>query len=238
MKKLVVAQFRTGVLEQNEQAAFRSSLGLPDDTLQFINILTTADEYPEPATLAGIIVAGSGDNSLTNDHAWFDPFSSYIREVLERDIPYLGICFGHQLLAKIIGARVVRDPAQRELGTVSITLTPSGVRDPLFTGVNPTFYTIAGHNDSVVDLPQNTVALATNETCSMQAFRMSDQSTVYGVQFHPELTERDYRERLLQYRTHYEDHGSDFDELLARGRMPTNDDRVLKNFLQLAYGKF
>ncbi|MFZ5445393.1 MAG: glutamine amidotransferase-related protein [Myxococcota bacterium] len=99
--------------------------------------------------------------------------------------PVLGVCFGHQLLAWRHGARVVRNPQGRELGTVFVELTAAGRSCPLLGALPPRFDVQATHEDMVVKGDAPLEVLATNEKCALQAFSVGRQA--WGVQFHPEM---------------------------------------------------
>jgi GMP synthase (glutamine-hydrolysing) len=109
----------------------------------------------------------------------------YLREAAQAGLAVLGICFGHQLLGAAYGARVRRNPAGREMGTVRCALTGAGQSDPLFDGVPPRFEVQATHEDFVEGTPDGAEILASNASTENQAFRIGDR--IRGVQFHPEM---------------------------------------------------
>ena len=125
-----------------------------------------------------------------------------------RGTPVLGVCFGHQLLARAAGGRVVLNPRGREIGTVRVQLTEAGRRDPLFawTAGAGELETQATHTDAVDPLPPGATLLASNENTAAQAYRLSE--TVAGVQFHPELWAEAMRDLIA----------SRSDKLAAEGR--------------------
>src|SRR5207248_8736486 len=105
-----------------------------------------------------------------------------------RGLPVLGVCFGHQLLARAAGGDVVQNPRGREIGTVRVPLTEAGCKDPLFSWASGAEIEVqATHVNAVDHLPCGATVLASNENTAAQAFRLSE--TVAGVQFHPELWE-------------------------------------------------
>ena len=129
--------------------------------------------------------------------------------LLKLDIPVLGVCFGHQLLARSAGGEVVVNPRGREIGTVTVKLTEAGRKDPLFAWASSDEIEVqATHLDAVDPLPPGATILASNENCAVQAYRLSE--TVAGVQFHPELSADAMRDLIL----------SRTDKLLAEGRDP------------------
>jgi GMP synthase (glutamine-hydrolysing) len=153
----------------------------------------------------GIIVTGS-PLSVTEKAPWMLELGDAL---LRLEIPVLGVCFGHQLLARAAGGDVVLNPRGREIGTVSIKLTEAGRRDPLFAWASEDEIEVqATHLDAVDPLPPGATILASNENCAAQAYRLSE--TVAGVQFHPELWAEAMRDLILSRR----------DKLLAEGRDP------------------
>lgn len=227
MKSLLIIQFRNNELESAEQQSFTKIPHPPSQRIVFFNGLLQID-YPPLDSLSGIILAGSGDHSMTKSHPWYDALVTYITGAIHESIPVLGICFGHQFLGRMLGAQVVSDAAQREIGTVPIRLTLAGEQDPLCEGLPNPFRSITGYNDSVTNLPQDLVLLASDQTCASQAFRYKTER-VWGVQFHPELTVDDYRHRLAYYYDAY-GHGAAYESLAARGTGSLHAERVLKNF--------
>jgi GMP synthase (glutamine-hydrolysing) len=133
----------------------------------------------------GVIVLG-GTMSVqdTVDYPFLLPLKKWIEEVVRREIPFLGICLGGQLLAEVLGGRV-RLQERGEKGCQEISLTDVGTTDPLFSGVPKSFVSFQWHNDSF-DPPPDALHLARSDTCPYQAFRCG--KAAYGIQFHPEVT--------------------------------------------------
>ncbi len=140
----------------------------------------------EPASdVAGVVLSGSPRD------AWGpDPVNEVLCGVIHRcrtrRIPFLGVCYGHQLLGRALGGRVGRDPAGWELGTVPLRLTPAGERSPLFRGIPAEFQALQSHADAVLELPPGCELLASGTHTEIQSF--SCESLLFGVQFHPETS--------------------------------------------------
>lgn len=150
-------------------------------------------EEPLPAVsgISALIVLGGAMNA--NDeavHPFLCGLKVLIRQVVQAGIPYLGICLGGQLLAGAMGARVVQNRWE-ELGTLPVRLSKSGITDPLFAGIPEEFATFQWHHDSF-DLPLEAILLASSPACPHQAFRLGERA--WGLQFHPEVTERIIRD--------------------------------------------
>ena len=125
----------------------------------------------------GVIISGS-QSSVYDDHRpWIQELSRWVEGAIADDLPILGVCWGHQLLAQILGGTV--RGGSYELGYVEVT---QEVDDPIWTGLPNPFTVFATHSDHVVEMPPDARLLASNET-GVQAFR---HEQVYAVQFHPE----------------------------------------------------
>jgi len=183
--RLLVVQTGTTHLHGDYPRWFERALGmeLPVIRAHAGEALFPALERLHPR---GIIVTGS-PLSVTEQAPWMPRLGEDLLRVGERGTPILGVCFGHQLLARAAGGGVVLNPRGREIGTVRVQLTEAGRKDPLFAPwVNGSDLEVqATHVDAVDPLPPGATVLASNENTAAQAFRLSE--TVAGVQFHPEL---------------------------------------------------
>ena len=124
---------------------------------------------------------GAGDDA---EHAWLGPEKRLVREAVEAERPFLGVCLGVQLLAAALGARVY-DAEQPEIGLLPVELTAEGRDDPLFAGLDERLMSLQWHGDTF-DLPSGAVRLAHSPPVPNQAFRAGERA--YGVQFHLEVT--------------------------------------------------
>jgi len=164
----------------------------------------------------GIIVTGS-PLSVIEKAPWMLQLGDELLRAGERGTPVLGVCFGHQLLARAAGGDVVQNPRGREIGTVSVQLTDAGRKDPLFAWAGgPEIQVQATHVDAVDPLPAAATVLASNENTAAQAYRLSE--TVAGVQFHPELWGAAMRDLILSRRDKLAAEGRDPEALSARVR--------------------
>jgi len=143
------------------------------------------ETLPPLHSLAGVIITGS-PAMVTDQTDWMRSLASWIAQVVERNIPLLGVCFGHQLLAQAMGGGVDYHPEGREIGTVAINLTNEGRKDFLLGHLPETFTAHVTHAQTVTRLPANALRLAGNPYEAHHAFRLGDSA--WGVQFHPEFT--------------------------------------------------
>jgi len=120
--------------------------------------------------------------------------SKYIEEVIESNKPCLGICFGAQLLAHLLGAAVRKNPVA-EIGGYEVKLTPQGEEDPCFAGFPTVFPVLHWHADTF-DVPKQAKLLVEGEDCRNQAFRFQN---ILGLQFHLEVTLKLLEKWLEEY---------------------------------------
>jgi len=144
---------------------------------------------PQPDGIDAAIVFGAEAQVDQEDaYDWLRPEKRFVRELMERGTPLLGVCFGSQLLAEAAGAEV-RRAAEPEIGWHEVDLTPEGRADPVLGFLPERFESLQWHHYEWL-LPPGATALARSERC-LQAFRLGDRP-VWGVQFHPEVTEADF----------------------------------------------
>jgi GMP synthase (glutamine-hydrolysing) len=247
LKPLLMVQFRTDERGRTlEQEAIREKCtggAGPTPALIFLNAFDAENEpvFADPEALLsrvrGVILGGSaefyfgGNGSLEQDEAhraMLERLRPFISALFTHDVPTLGICFGHQLLATLLGETVARDPDQAEAGSFAVHMTADGKRDPLFLGMPEEWGAFFMHRDSALGVPQESVLLASGTRSSVGAFRY--KTRVYGVQFHPELDRQDHEERV---RLHPEYIAGDVEDFLASLEWVPHARKVLWNFLAI-----
>jgi len=233
--RLVLFQIREDSVPMlQEQSCFIERCQVARDQFTFINIVDTPNvSWKDVEDAHAVFIGGAGAFSVKEDHRFTNALGDLVHEIIERDRPLFGACWGHQFIVKTTGGTVVEDPEQEEIGTFSISLTPDGVADPLFGALPTPFWAQLGHKDSVIKLPPGWRELASSARSRNQAIRLEGKP-VYGTQFHSELNEERLRERLLVYLDDYI--GGDHDEFekIIRGLRPSIDaDRMMARFLEL-----
>jgi GMP synthase (glutamine-hydrolysing) len=158
-------------------------LALPESALRLIDLREDAP-LPAPQTCAGAIMTGS-HAMITEQAPWMRRAADWLPRLLAARRPYLGICFGHQMLAHALGGKVDFHPRGREIGTVDIQQRPAGADDALFRHLPARFRAHAVHAQTVVELPPDAVHLAGNDFEPHHAFRVGEHA--WGIQFHPEF---------------------------------------------------
>lgn len=133
----------------------------------------------------GVLVLG-GEMGAHDDHAhhWLAPLKRGLREAADAQVPLLGICLGHQLLAVALGGDVVRNPRGQAVGLFETGWTDAAASDPLTGGLAPGARGIQWNSDLVTELPPGATVLAQTAEGDLQVARFAP--TAWGVQLHPE----------------------------------------------------
>jgi GMP synthase-like glutamine amidotransferase len=161
---------------------------------QFDVFHTPAFEYPDSFDpYDAVLLTGSKADAFSPD-PWVVELRSRIAGLLEQKKKLLGICFGHQIIALVLGAKVGRAPQGWGVGRMSydwhvadLPLAPEDGRIAM----------LASHRDQVLELPENAVLLASNAHCPVAGYAIGEE--VFCVQGHPEFVE-DYSLFLMNKR--------------------------------------
>lgn len=191
------------------------------------------NEFPDTLdNVSGLIITGSS-KEVYDGEPWIHATGDWIHVAQEKKIPTLGVCFGSQLIAQVEGGIVTKNPMGREVGTCSVRLVTEAQNDPLFKGL-PTALTVQqSHQSAMVAMPQNAEVLAENEY-GVQAYRIKNES-MWGVQFHPEVSTDTLRKVLEFRRPILEQEGIDVDQKIRTLKSANDAQRILKNFLNVVY---
>lgn len=189
------------------------------------------------AEFSGVIVGGSPFTTSDPEESKSDvqrrveaELGTLVRDVVARDLPFLGACYGVGTLGVLTGG-VVDGTYAEAVGAVPVTLTDAGRADPVFGTMPTTFDAFVGHKEAVRVPPPGAVVLATSPECPVQAFRVGEN--VYATQFHPELDVPGIETRIDVYRHAGYFSPDEVDTLLAEVRQAdvTHASGVLRAFV-------
>lgn len=150
------------------------SFGLPPDTLTHhalralkVKPETVITVHPDEGELFDLddpsidaIVLGGSVVMADEGRPWQPGFEEWIRAIVNRGIPLLGICFGHQTIAKALGGHVANDPHGREFGVTTLHKTATGKKHFMLEGLDDSFILSVCHLQSVLEAPKGAVLLA------------------------------------------------------------------------------
>ncbi|WDP89919.1 MAG: glutamine amidotransferase [Desulfobacter sp.] len=189
------------------------------------------DALPGPETVLGAVISGS-HAMVTEEAAWSLALENWTRRAVAGGMPLLGICYGHQVLARAMGGTVDFHPQGTEIGTVDISCLEACRTDPLFSRLPDTFKGHVVHSQTVTGLPAGAVPLAANTFEPHHAFRIGE--VAWGVQFHPEFDESAEQGYIRNLSEKARAQGQDPDQLVAAVRETPHAAALLKGFGELA----
>jgi GMP synthase-like glutamine amidotransferase len=156
----------------------------------------TAREFQFPDLEDGythLILTGS-EASILKRERWVYKEIEFVLEAIDRKIPILGSCWGHQLLAvTLAGPAHVKRSAHPEIGWLPLEI----IEEETLIGKKGQAYVFSSHFDEVVDLSQDFRVFASSENCQIHAFQWNT-SPVWGIQSHPEMTIMDAQHYLRE----------------------------------------
>lgn len=183
MARLRLALLNASHNDENTTRNFRRELDA--DLVEFD---VTGGDLPTSFDFDGCVVTGSRASVYWED-PWITPLKQWVGAAIDEGLPFLGVCYGHQLLADVLGGEV-EGMGEYEIGYREIERT----RDSrLFEGMADSFTAFTTHSDAVVALPEGAEVLAENEYGN-HGFR---KGRVFGVQFHPEYDPETARDITL-----------------------------------------
>lgn len=207
---------------------------LAENHIPYHVIRTYAGEaLPAVASLEAAIVLGTPISVRDHlQHEYLKRLFGFIADAVRRDLPFLGVCFGGQFLARVLGADVGRNQV-REIGIYKATLTEAGQQDRIFAGIEPEFDVFHWHADTF-QVPFGATLLATGQTCRNQAFR---KGKAVGIQFHIEPRTDEIPYWCDEYATELTEEGKTKDLIVREycacaGQMRKLSYQLMQNFLR------
>jgi GMP synthase-like glutamine amidotransferase len=167
--------------------------GIFRDFLAEDGIAWDAVELDEGEAIPGLgaydalwVMGGPMDVWEEDAHPWLGPEKAAIHEaVTDRDMPFLGLCLGHQLLAEALGGEV-GPAAEPEIGVLEVALSEAGRQSPFLAGMAAAGRCLQWHSAEVTREPRGAEVLASSPACRVQA--MSVGGRAFSLQYHVELT--------------------------------------------------
>ena len=134
------------------------------------------------------LITGSKHGAY-EDHSWIKPLEQFIREAYTNNIPLVGICFGHQIMAQALGGKVTKYPGGWGLGQVTYSFDDNRLD------------LLALHQDQVIEKPQNAEIIASSDFCKNAGLAYHGKHGVQALSFqpHPEFTP-EFMSELLKLR--------------------------------------
>lgn len=147
---------------------------------------TTPLEDIARANCKGIIFTGGPNSVYLEESPHYDP------AILDLGVPVLGICYGAQLMAWMLGGKIEHAPS-REYGRIEMTTAPDSL---LFKDIPEKSVCWMSHTDYISVPPEGFHLSAHTDSCPCAAME-NPERRLYAVQFHPEVTHSEYGQKIL-----------------------------------------
>ncbi|MGK3953179.1 glutamine amidotransferase [Microbacterium sp. I2] len=239
MKPFVLLATRAeDVPADEEYALFLRYTGLEERDLVRVRLEAGPMPHLDLDGLSGIFVGGGPFNA--SDPAETKSavqrrveheFDTLLDEVVARDFPFLGACYGVGTLGAHQGAVIDRRHSE-PISVVPVTKTRAGASDPLLDALPTTFDAFVGHKEAISQLPRSATLLASSPACPVQMFRVG--ANVYATQFHPELDVEAITTRIHAYAGHGYFGADELELTLAAVRRAavSHPSRMLRTFVE------
>lgn len=224
-------------MRTQEVACFARCLKCDISQIRVFDLLAGAPTSAELDSVDLVLLGGSGAYSVAQGGPWLAAGLEAMAELHALGKPTFASCWGFQAMARAMGGVVVTDLSRAEVGSVEVTLTNSGMGDPVFGELPNRFMAQMGHQDIVVELPAGAILLASSQRVTNQAFRFEGQP-IYCTQFHPELNRAALHERVAAYPEYAARVlGVGVDEFITRYSVETPEtDGLLGRFIDYVFG--
>ena len=126
-----------------------------------------------------------------------DFYETLFNRIVTEDFPFLGACSGMGLLGQYCGTKISGKYSE-PVGSVLLTITEEGFKDPLLNGLPKNFNALVGHKEACDTVPVGAVLLVSSESCPVQMFRL--KKNIYATQFHPEADSEEFVLRVNIYK--------------------------------------
>ena len=185
---------------------------------------------PSAESLSAVVITGS-PAMVSERQAWSEQTAEWLASAVDKNIPVLGVCYGHQLLAHALGGRVDANPKGRQIGTVKARLINNSAQDPLIGHLPEIFTAQTSHSQVVLQPPPNAERLATSPLDDNFALRFAENA--WGLQFHPEFSAAVMTEYIKCRSKAIRNEGLDPEKLLSEVTDTPEACTVLQKFVGL-----
>lgn len=163
--------------------------------LELVNFDVRNGELPVSVDACEAFICTGSRFSAYDPEDWIQELKGFLRQLRDANKPFVGICFGHQMMAETLGGKVEKAQQGWGIGVhgLNIVKQESWMQpEQASCGVQ------YSHRDQVTRLPENSVLLGESDHCPVAMFRVGE--TMLGIQGHPEFPAA-YVEALVRGRT-------------------------------------
>ena len=190
---------------------------IPD--LRLTRFDAQAGNIPADTRMCDAWITTGSRASVYDDAEWIRSAERFVRKVADSDRPFVGICFGHQLLARTLGAEVKRAPGGWGVGVLPMRVVR---REEWMTPARSTVRLQYMHADQVMEAPDGATLLSEASHCPVAMFQCGPR--LLGIEAHPEFPAAYARALIEDRRTRIGEQVAE--DALARVDEPTDSDVI------------
>lgn len=162
--------------------------------LHFTRFDVCRGDIPATPDACDVYLCTGSRFSVYDEHAWIDALQAFVRDIHDAGKTFVGVCFGHQMLAQALGGHVAKAEQGWGIGVLDMTIVqPEPWMQPLQHHCNLQYM----HADQVQRMPAQSTLLASAPHCPVAMFKVG--ATMLGIEGHPEFPAA-YEEALLRIR--------------------------------------
>ncbi len=150
--------------------------------------------FPEDVHDFDWYMTNGSRRSVYEKEEWIEQLKAFVREIYQAGKKYIGVCFGHQLLAEALGGKVAKAKTGWSVGVHPFSMVQ---QTDWMNPYQPELQLLMMCQDQVQVLPQGGVVLASTPTCPVGIFQVD--SHMLGIQAHPEFS-KEYDRALMEAR--------------------------------------
>lgn len=199
---------------------FKRLLRSASPELEFAVYHVTAGELPRDETECDAWLVTGSRHGVYDPLPWIEPLKGFLKKAYDAEVPIVGICFGHQLLAEALGGKAEKSDKGWGVGVQSYRVYH---RPGWMTGVDEEFSLNALHQDQVTAPPRDAEVVAGSEFCPYAV--LAYRGPAISIQPHPEF-QTDYLRDLIEFRRSKAIPESDADAALKTLGAPIHTEQV------------
>jgi len=149
--------------------------------------------------LDAMVISGSVTSCLEYQESWIGPYDDFITTHIQKATPMLGVCYGHQTIARCLERIHGNEPKLRKSENAELGWEKVQVIDDveLLKGLEEGFYVYHSHYEEVSEVPPGSKIFAQTERCNVQGFQVQHKP-IFGIQFHPEYSAQEGEESIAR----------------------------------------
>jgi GMP synthase-like glutamine amidotransferase len=153
----------------------------PEVSLEVFNV--TREQYPDLKNQYDGFISSGARSSVYDKDPWILRFKEFVRELYAHGSKFVGICFGHQMMAEALGGKCEKSDHGWGVGIKKVVIRK---KKPWMEPELDSYRMIVSHADQVTVLPENSEILGGNSHCPCSIYTVGEN--FLGIQAHPEFT--------------------------------------------------